>query len=64
MSQIIVVVEILVTQRQGVNALGDQFLDRVLDQIRVTMVGETGRKLPKDAGDPLRLTQEQTARVR
>ena len=53
-----------VTQRQGVDTLGDQFLDGVLDQIRITMVGEAGRKLPNDAGDPLGFTQQQTARVR
>ena len=58
------IVQIFIAQRQGEDALGDQFLDRVLDQIRVTMVGETGRELPDDAGDAFRLTQEQTARVR
>ena len=58
MSQIIVIVEILVAQRQGVDTLGDQFLDGVLDLLRITMIGEAARKLTDDAGDAFHLAQQ------
>jgi hypothetical protein len=38
--QLVVVVEVFVTQRQGEHALLEQFLDRVLDQLRISEVVE------------------------
>ena len=53
--QLIMIVEILVAQGQPINPLGDEFFDRMLDQIGITMIGETPGKLPDDARDPFGL---------
>jgi hypothetical protein len=61
--QVVVVVEALVAQRQGVNPLGDQVGDGVLDEVRVAMVGETGGELMDDAGELLGLSEQERAAV-
>jgi len=63
-SQIVVVVEVLVAEGEGVDALGDQFIHGVLNPIGVAVIGEAGRELGDDPGDPLRLSQQQSAAVR
>src|SRR5262249_28078144 len=61
--QIIMVVEILVTQSQGVNSLRDEVLKGVLDELRVTMIGEARGELLDDPGEHLGLTEQQAAAV-
>jgi len=41
-----------VAQAQPVHSLGDQFLDGMLDPVRMAVIGETARELADDAGDP------------
>lgn len=48
--QLIVVVEIFVAQREAVDSLPDQLAHGVLDQRRLPVIAETGRKLAQDAG--------------
>jgi len=63
-AQRIVVVEVLVPERQRIDALGHQILDRVLDQRRIAMVEKAARKLTDDARGPLTPAQQQRARIR
>ncbi len=62
-SQAVVVVDVLVSQRQPVDALGDQFGDVVLYPVRVPVIGEAGGQLPQDAGLVRNLPQQQRAGV-
>ena len=57
------VVEVLVAQGQGVDPLGEEVLQRVLDQLGVAMVGEAGGELADDAGELLDLAEQQGAAV-
>ena len=57
------VVEVLVAQGQAVDALGDEMLDGVLDEVGVAMVGEAGGELADDAGELLGLAEQQGAAV-
>src|SRR5215510_140711 len=51
--QQIVILEVFVTERQSINALPYQVFNRMLNQLRIAMVGEAGGKLSDDL--PLRL---------
>ena len=57
------VVEVLVAQGQGVDPLGDQLLDGVLDEVGVAVVGEAGGELADDPGESLGLAEQQGAAV-
>ena len=50
-------------QGQGVDPLGDQFLGGVLDEMRASVVGETGGELADDAGQLFGLAKQQGAAV-
>jgi hypothetical protein len=62
--ELVVVVQILVPQRQAVDPLSDKVLDRVFDQVWVAVVDETGGELPDNPGPLLDLPQEQATGVR
>src|SRR6185312_4992989 len=49
-AEVVVIVEVLVAQGQGVDPLGDEVLQGVLDQLGVAMVGEATGELAEDAG--------------
>lgn len=53
------VVEVLVAQRQGVDPLGDQLLDGMLDEVGLAVVGEAGGELADDPGQLLGLAEQQ-----
>lgn len=57
------VVEVLVAQRQGQDALPDQVADLVIDPGPVPMVGEAGGEAVQEADPPVDLGQEQSAGV-
>ncbi len=61
--QLVVIVQILISQRQPIDPLGHRFFDPVLDQFRFAPVLEAGGKLPHDARPLFDLAQEQTARI-
>ena len=63
MPQLVVIVQVLVAQRQPIDTLRHQLLDRVLDPHRIAMVTKTGGKLRDDPGALLHLAQQQTARI-
>lgn len=60
-SEVVVVVEILVTQGQAVDPLGEQFLNSVFNEVGVAMIGETVCKLSDDAGELLGFAKQQCA---
>ena len=62
-AQEVVVVEVLITQRQAVNPLGDQFLDRMLDEQWVAVITKAGGHLAAEAQALVDLAQEQRAAV-
>jgi len=62
-AQRVVIVQILVAERQRVGALGNQLLDRVLDERWVAVVGKAARELRDDARGALTLAQQQRAAV-
>jgi hypothetical protein len=57
-AEVVVVVEVLVAQRQGVDPLGDQLLDGVLDEAGVAVVGEAVGELADDPGESLGLAEQ------
>ena len=61
--QLIVIVEILITQHQPVDALGDQFSHAVFDLPGLPMIPEAAGELPQDAGALLGLAQQHAAAV-
>ena len=63
-SQMVVVVQVLVPQRQGVDPLGDQFLHGMLDPVRIAVICETVREFTNDSSAPLGLPQQKPAAVR
>jgi hypothetical protein len=63
-AQLIVVVQILVTQRNAEDALANQRADLMLDQLRAAVVGEAGSKPIHQANRPVRRSQQQRTRVR
>ncbi len=64
MAQLVVVDQVLVTQRQGEHTLADQRRDAVLRQRRIAAVLETSRKPRDQANRPLRGPQQKRAAVR
>jgi hypothetical protein len=63
-AQLVVIDQILITQRNPEHALSDQRLDRVLDQRRRAAIGETRGK-PLDHSDrPIRRPQQQRPGIR
>jgi hypothetical protein len=61
--EVVVIVEVFVSQRQGVDTLGHKFLDRVFNQVGITMVGETGGELPDDGREFFSLAEQQGSTV-
>ena len=64
MAQLVVVDQVLVTQRQGEHTLANQRRDAVLRQRRIATVLETSRKTRDQANRPLRGPQQKRAAVR
>ena len=62
-AEVVVVVEVLVAQGQGVDPLGEEVLDGVLDEVGVAVVGEAGGELADDPGESLGLAEQQGAAV-
>lgn len=62
-SQRVVIVEVFVTQRQPEDALAQQLLGRVLDQIRVAVVIEASRQLLDQPMPQIDLAQKERAPV-
>ena len=58
-SRVVVVVEVLVAQGQGIGALRDEVVQGMLDRLRVAMVAEAGGEPAGDAGDLLDLAEQQ-----
>ena len=58
-----VVVDILVAQRLGVKALGDELLQGVLDKDRIAPVAKASGQPPRQPEGPIGLAQEQHAAV-
>lgn len=58
------IIEIFMPQTQPIDALPNQFFDRVLDQPRIAMIDEALRKPGDDPRPRLDFTQQQTASVR
>jgi hypothetical protein len=62
-AEIVVIVEIFVSQGQAIDALSDELLKGVFDELGIAMVGETTGKLADDAGEFFDLPQQQGAAV-
>ena len=56
--EVVVVVEVFVAQRQAVDALGEEFLQRVFNEVGIAMIGETACELADDAGEFLGLAEQ------
>ena len=63
-AKVIVVVEVLIAQRDAEHALRDERGDRVLDKPRVPSVAEASRKPPDQINPTIGRAQKQAARVR
>ena len=63
-AEVVMVVEVLVAQGQAVDPLGDEVLQRVLDQVGVTMIGEAVGELADDPGELLDLPEQAGPRRR
>ena len=61
--QLIVIVQILIAQRQADNPLRDQFAHRVLDSLRLPVIDEASRQPVDESQPPIHLPQQQTTRV-
>ena len=61
--ELVVVVQILVSQAQSVHPLGNEVEHRVLDQVRITVIDEAGGEVLEDAGAQIHLTQKQASRI-
>ena len=57
------VVEVLVAQGQAVDALGEEVLQGMLDEVGVAVVVEAGGELADDAGEGLGLAEQEGAAV-
>ena len=64
LAQLVVVVQVLVAQRQPEHPLRHQRFDPVLDKQRVAPVCEAARKAAHQSQTPIQLPQEQATRVR
>ena len=63
-AQLIVVVEILVAQRQAEHALADQRRNRVLDLLGITRIAEAGRKAIDQTDRRVRRPEQQCTGIR
>src|SRR5208337_2276814 len=63
-TQLVVVVQILVAERQPEDALSDQGLDLMLDEARIPPVGEASGKAAHEAEAAIDLPQQQRAGIR
>jgi hypothetical protein len=63
-TKVVVVVQVLVAERDGEHALPDERGDRVLDEPRVSGVAKTSRKPPNHLQASIRGPQKQAASVR
>src|SRR4051794_26245877 len=63
-TELVMVVQILVAQRQSYHSLADQAFHGVLDQQRVPKITKTGRELTQQPSPPLDLSQQQPAAIR
>ena len=61
--KVIVVVEVLVAQRQSINRWAIKMLEGMLDKIRVTMISEAGGELADDGREFLGFAEKQAAPV-
>jgi hypothetical protein len=61
---LIVIVQILVTQRNAEDALANPRADLVFDQFRAAVVGEAGSKPIQQSNRPIRRSQQQRTGVR
>ena len=62
-AQLIVIVEVLITQHQPVDALGDQLAHAVFDLRGLAVIAEAGGELPHDTAALLELAQQHAAAV-
>ena len=62
--QLVVIIEVFVTQGQSEDPLPQKLLDRVFDPFFVAMIGKTLSQLPDDARVLLDLSQQQTTGIR
>ncbi len=62
-TQIVVIVEVFISQTQSVHALSNQFFDRVLDQFRITMIDEAPHKPGDDPRSRLDLPEQQASGI-
>jgi hypothetical protein len=63
MPQVVMVVQVFVTQGQGINSLTDEIVDCVFDPLRITVVIEAGGQAAQDASPSLDLTQQHAAGI-
>jgi hypothetical protein len=61
--QIIVVVEVLIAQNQSIDSLGEEMLERVLDEFRVTMISEALGELTDDCSERLDFAEKEATAV-
>jgi hypothetical protein len=64
MTQFVMIVEVLIAQRQAEHPLADQGLDAVLEQPRIATGGETGGDPPDQPEAAIQLPQKQPSRIR
>jgi hypothetical protein len=62
--QLVVIVEVLIAQRNRKQALTDQGCDRMLDAICLASVAETASKPPDEPDRPVGCPQQQRASIR
>ncbi len=63
-TQLIVIVEVLIAERNAMDTLGNQRFGRMLDPVLRPAILETGCHLPRQANTAIRLPQKQRARIR
>src|SRR5947209_20197603 len=57
------IIKVLITECEPVDALLDQLLHRIVDAQRVALVGEAGSEATQNVGPALDLAQQQSATV-
>jgi len=62
-AEVVVVVEVFVAQGQGVDPLGHEVRQRVLDEVGLAVVGEAGGELADNGGEVLGRSEQQRAAV-
>ena len=61
--QLLVIVQIFVSQGQTIDSLCHQFLHRMIDQIRIPIIGEASSELAENPHPLLDLPQKQTSAI-